>query len=167
MCTEQQAPCATCPWRRDATPIGADAPRRLVHGLISIFVPCSHGAEYIEPNWRERSVAALPTPCAGVAVFRANTNRAQFMPAILNTHKAEHVDVFSTPAEFVAHHTDMSVDDAQGMIDARSIASMCAEEMASLSHIYRDKLAAAALSEHVECKSHTTLNGDNDANDNS
>jgi hypothetical protein len=109
-------PCKGCPFRRD-TPAGdlGGSPTTTYVGQAHgpFWLPCHNSAGYGPETRRD------PThhQCAGAAIFRANTGRAELMPPALLHLPADTTEVFGSYAEFVAHHEEMSVEMAKTCLE--------------------------------------------------
>jgi len=55
--------------------------------------------------------------CAGAAIYRTHVGVAEKMPPSIATLPEDHALVFSSHAEFLAHHTGLTVDRAEGWLD--------------------------------------------------
>lgn len=102
-------PCHDCAFRRDSTPgnLGGSPALTYIGQAVGPFiVPCHmtypEGTDLSKREHREKS---LEWPqCAGMAVFRANVGVAHMLPDMIHKLPADHELVFSTFAEFLAHH---------------------------------------------------------------
>lgn len=104
-------PCSTCPFRRDSTPgeLGGSPVETFIGQTFGAFwIPCHECIDYSDPNWREQYEKGQ---CAGTAIYRANCHPANRPPELLKL-PADTELVFSTPAEFMAHHLRITVDEA-------------------------------------------------------
>lgn len=90
--TQHKKPCSDCPWSRRALKgwLGGDTPEQWLQVAFGeVKEPC-----HVHPNQQ----------CAGLAIFRKNICKAPRDGTILVLPKNTTL-VFSTPAEFLAHHT--------------------------------------------------------------
>ena len=107
-------PCAECPFSRASRPgaTGGAAATTYVgqaHGPFRL--PCHMAAGY-EDNRRDEG---LPQ-CAGAAMYRDLAGRAPLMPPEIHQLKGDPALVFSSPAELVAHHTQVPLWRAQALL---------------------------------------------------
>lgn len=107
-------PCKECAFARTSTPGelgGSEAEVYIGQTHGPFYIPCHMTYELGDPNLREN--LHCTGGCAGSAVFRANLGIDTLMPAGINRLPADHEAVFSTPAEFIAHHKRISIEDAE------------------------------------------------------
>lgn len=77
-------------------------------------LPCHKHCDFSDPNWKAK---VINTPqCAGAAIFRANIGIADSLPEAIHRLPQNHKAVFSTSAEFLAHHARMSLSQAVIML---------------------------------------------------
>lgn len=103
-------PCADCAFRRDSTPgnLGGSPATKYIGQSVGPFIAPCHltypkDIDLDKVEWREKSLQ-MPQ-CAGMAVFRANLGVDILLPDAVHKLPQDHVAVFSTHAEFLAHHT--------------------------------------------------------------
>lgn len=108
-----KAPCQKCPFRRVSIAgwLGSSTPREFMEQTLGDSpMPCHCTVDYSTPNWREEMESTTGGSsnarfCAGAIIFFSNMmklSRDRMRPAL----KADKVAVFSSPAEFFAHHHD-------------------------------------------------------------
>lgn len=123
-------PCETCPWRRDAAPgaLGGSHPFKYigqVHGPF--WLPCHNSPGYSNdcrnPQHRQ---------CAGAAIFRANIGVSESLPEQLDRLPADREAVLSTPVEFLAHHSGISVDAADALLKVATPKALLLLELADV-----------------------------------
>ena len=104
-------PCIECPWRRDSARgwLGPYAPEKWVeiaHGEAAI-------ACHITIDKSGPDVASWDQPglrqCAGAAIYRENVHKLPINRDIAVADEPDHEKVFSSPAEFVNHHTRLPI----------------------------------------------------------
>lgn len=106
--------CNDCPWRRVATP-GWLGPHDAVEWLEMIHgetpIACHQtivSNEEGEGDWEHESMRQ----CRGAAIFRANVAKHPRQPSVA-LGPADDETVFSTNAEFIAHHTGREMTDEE------------------------------------------------------
>lgn len=107
-------PCSECAFSRSSTPGelgGSHADVYIGQCYGPFFIPCHMTYEVNDEELRRN--LHCTGGCAGAAVFRANCGWDSAMPPGINKLPADHEAVFSSPAEFVAHHLQISVEDAK------------------------------------------------------
>lgn len=110
-------PCGTCPFSRSVRPGalgGGSIPQFIGQVCGPFFLPCHSQPNYGEIRSQMKSGAGgfeEARQCAGAAVFRANIGRpgtgANSMELTLPPDREK---VFSSYAEFVAHHGGITVE---------------------------------------------------------
>lgn len=111
------SPCKECAFARTSIPGelgGSEAEVYIGQCYGPFYIPCHMTYELGDPNLREK--LHCTGGCAGSAVFRANLGIDTLMPAGINRLPADHEAVFSTPAEFIAHHKRISLQDAMKLL---------------------------------------------------
>jgi hypothetical protein len=101
-------PCKECPFARacESGKLGGATPTKFVGQAHGPFVlSCHSDGEYDQST----ALAKWDTlaPCAGAAIYRANTGRAELMPEAIYSLPEDRETVFSSAAEFLAHHTGL------------------------------------------------------------
>lgn len=111
------APCKECAFRRDSEPgfLGGSPAETFVGQVFGPFmIPCHCACDFDDPNWKDKVFET--SQCAGTAIFRANLGLERTLPPQLHQLPANHDLVFSSPAEFMAHHKGISVSAAQQIL---------------------------------------------------
>lgn len=112
----QVRPCNECAFRR-SSPADFQVPGTLGGSPPTVYIgqtqgnfmiPCHKLCDFKDPNWRDKAFET--GQCAGAAVYRANLGLTP--PEPINTLPADHEAVFSSHAEFLAHHTGLTKEDA-------------------------------------------------------
>lgn len=110
-------PCSTCPFLRTCTPgqLGGSPVETFIGQAFGGFwIPCHEQIDYSDPGWRTK----FDTPqCAGTAIYRANCHPADRANLILVLPSSD--TVFSSPAQFMAHHLRISVEEAENRLGRR------------------------------------------------
>ena len=107
MAKQHTTPCRECPWRKTSMRgwLGGDTgqPENFVAASQSEHrMPCHMTVDYEQDDWRDQ--AEVAPQCAGRAIHFANQCKTPRNPELLRL-PANREDVFTFPAEFVAHHT--------------------------------------------------------------
>ena len=123
-------PCHDCAFRRDSKPghLGGSAPEVYIgqcHGPF--FIPCH--LTYGELTDEVRQNLNCTGGCAGSAVFRANLGVDTKMPPGINRLPADHDLVFSSEVEFIAHHRQISIDQAYYLLSKRPPIELLNDEL--------------------------------------
>lgn len=89
--------------------LGGSQPQTYVGQIEGPFLlPCH------EQYTQERSIRDPNNgQCAGAAIMRANLGIATKMPAMLHSLPADTSQVFASHAEFLAHHEQITLEEAQ------------------------------------------------------
>jgi hypothetical protein len=107
-------PCATCPWRRSATPgaLGSSEPATTFIGQAfgPFRLPCHETYDSSAPGWKAE--ANRSPECRGAAIFRANVGLTDRLPRALLSLPPNDVLVFTGPEEFLAHHERITISRA-------------------------------------------------------
>ena len=116
MKTGKKTPCAECPFSRKIEPgkLGGSSPETYIGQTEGPFwLPC-HMSKGYEGS---RTDHAAHEQCAGAAMYRDAIGRADLMPPELLRlpHNAELV--FSSHAEFMAHHRDIPLEVASEVLE--------------------------------------------------
>lgn len=125
-------PCPECPFNRSVKPgaLGGSPASTYVGQIVGPFaIACHMHIDFQDPAWREMTRYTQTPQCAGAAVLRANINVDALMPAEMPRAKPNRESVFSDLAEFVAHHTRMSIASARRWLTPDVIASMLKEQI--------------------------------------
>jgi len=119
-------PCKDCPWSRAITPsarkdtLGGSRPEVYVGQImLSFWLPCHNSPKYCDKASNVNEVSQ----CVGAATFRSNIGltRAQ-IPEPLLLLPENHELVFSTLAEFYAHHKCYQLSDAVKILTPQKVA---------------------------------------------
>lgn len=113
--TQHEKPCSECPFNRQATPghLGGSEPEEYIGQVNGPFwLPCHSTHDYTQ--LAERLDENKPQ-CAGGAIFRSHINRVTPKRHLL-VLPADHERVFSTFAEFLAHHKGISAREAVSLL---------------------------------------------------
>lgn len=122
-------PCPQCPFSRSVTPgaLGGTRPEAYVGQAAGPFtLPCHKHCDFDDPDWKAK--AALTPQCAGAAIYRTHTGVADKMPEGIPVMPAN-PGVFSSAAEFVAHHSGMPLAEAESIYSAGKIKSLAVEQL--------------------------------------
>ena len=110
-------PCPDCPWRRSTRPgaLGGSPPETFIGQAFGAYVlPCHNACDFGDPDWKAK---AIDTPqCAGAAIFRANVGIGKFLPPVLHKLPSDPGLVFNTAAEFLAHHREIPIENAEDLL---------------------------------------------------
>lgn len=109
---DPKVPCKECAFRRDITPGalgGADPEVFIGQANGPFYIPCHCFYKSDTPDWKDKAMQA--PQCAGSRVFRANIDNVNH-PSLLGL-EADHETVFSSPAEFIAHHRQITMEQAE------------------------------------------------------
>lgn len=112
---DPKVPCKECAFRRDITPgaLGGSPPETYIGQAYAPFaIPCHCHCDFDDPDWKKKAGPGETPQCAGVAVFRANIGAHGKLPAVLTPLEPDFKTVFGNPVEFLAHHKQISVDEA-------------------------------------------------------
>lgn len=125
-----QKPCRECAFSRSSTPGelgGSDATVYIGQCAGPFFIPCHMTYETNDQALREN--LHCTGGCAGAAVFRANLGVDVLMPKGINRLPADHEAVFSTNAEFLAHHRQISISEANEILARRPPLQLLKDEL--------------------------------------
>lgn len=112
----QVRPCNECVFRR-SSPAEFQTPGTLGGSPATVYIgqtqgnfmiPCHKLCDFTDPNWRDKAFET--GQCAGAAIYRANLGITP--PDPISKLPANHEEVFSSHAEFMAHHTGLSLEEA-------------------------------------------------------
>ena len=112
-------PCAECPFSRAIAPGGtggADASVYVGQAAGPFFLPC-----HMDPKYEENKRSPELLQCAGAAIFRANIGVDYRLPPALLHLSQDHKFVFSTPAELIAHHREISLHTAEDFMSSHPV----------------------------------------------
>lgn len=111
MSCDPKKACRECAFRRDITPgaLGGSAPEVYIgQTQAPFYIPCHCHYSADTPDWKDKAMQA--PQCAGSRIFRANIGNENH-ESLLGL-EANHELVFSSPAEFIAHHRGISIEEA-------------------------------------------------------
>lgn len=123
---QHKQPCATCPFKRTTKPgtLGGSPTQVYVGQTEGGFaIPCHERIDYNDPNWRQTFLDV--GQCAGAAIFRSNIGKASPRTALVLPADPE--TVFASHAEFVAHHDNITVEEAERQL-AETTPRQCVEQ---------------------------------------
>jgi len=106
-----QKPCSDCAFRRCSEPgrLGGSTAEVYIGQTYGPFlIPCHLTYPEMEEGERLHDKMHCMGQCAGSAIFRANCGMNDFMPSGMPKLEPDHEAVFSSPAEFLAHHKGIS-----------------------------------------------------------
>lgn len=107
----RRKPCRECPFTRSIAPgfTGGADPAVFVGQAVGPFLlPCHMDTRYAE----ERHSPEL-VQCAGAAIYRANIGAADRLPGAMLRCSPDPAAVFTSPAELLAHHRQVALEDAE------------------------------------------------------
>lgn len=135
-----QKPCSDCAFVRTSTPgnLGGSAPEVYVGQSIGpFFIPCHLTYELGD----EKLIGKLNCTggCAGSAIYRANLGVDHMMPEGINKLPADRDLVFSTHAEFVAHHRQITVEEAFDLLGSRPPLQLLKDELNKAHLLNKDR----------------------------
>jgi hypothetical protein len=114
---QHHSPCAECPFSRAVKTggTGGTDPRVYVGQACGPFLlPC-----HMDPRYSENKRSTDLLQCVGAAVFRSNIGVHNFigLPDFLLREPIDVEKVFATPAELLAHHMGISLEEAQALME--------------------------------------------------
>jgi hypothetical protein len=124
---QTEHPCAECPWSRQTRPglLGGAAPDVYVGQIVLPFwLPCHQARAY---DGKQSDVNAVHQ-CAGAAIMRSHL--AVEVPEPLLTLPPDRTRVFATLAEFVAHHTGVTLAVIERWLTPERLRALAAREWA-------------------------------------
>lgn len=104
-------PCDGCPYARATPPgqlRGVDVRRFIGQAIGPFLLPCHGYAD--RKGW---SLDPSKPQCAGAAMYRDLVGVAHKMPPALSREKGDPELVFANAVEFLAHHENMTLDEAE------------------------------------------------------
>jgi hypothetical protein len=122
-------PCENCPWARKSTPgaLGTISPAETYVGqaVIPFWLPCHES-----PNYRDKATDVNEVAqCTGAAIFRTNIGLTrERMPTPIALLPENHELVFSSLAEFYAHHKGIPVSEAAKILTPGEIRRLAWKE---------------------------------------
>lgn len=129
------APCNECPFRRVSTPgyIGKNVTAAVYVGQAAgpFWLPCHKEEQYNLQNPMESmNRVDQIAQCAGAAHYRANTGVAVLMPNEIHHLPPDRDKVFATPAELLAHHDQVTIEEAEEQLRKTPVTELLAIELA-------------------------------------
>lgn len=127
---QHKKPCGTCPFSRkvEAGKLGGSGPAAYIGQIhAGMWLPCHTGVNFDDPQWR---VDFTAPQCAGAAMFRTAV-AATVTPHILRLPVTE--AVFNSEAEFLAHHCQVTEDEAAVALTMLTPAMMAKHELSKAS----------------------------------
>lgn len=137
-----QKPCSDCAFRRCSEPghLGGSTAEVYIGQTRGPFlIPCHLTYPEMEEGERLHDKMHCMGQCAGSAIFRANCGLNQYMPAGIPTLEPDHEAVFSSPAEFLAHHKGISHFEALGQLMRQTPLDLMVIEMQKAEVEFLDK----------------------------
>lgn len=134
MCSK---PCKECPFRRDSVPGelgGNDHPEVFIGQAFAPFtIPCHMDPNY-DPAADGKTILAMRR-CEGAAAFRANAGipdrlKPETLARTARLFGEANSEVFSEPAEFLAHHAEVPLFLARLMLEFTPPAALAARQLA-------------------------------------
>lgn len=103
-------PCPECPFARHVEPgaTGGSSPEVFVGQALGPFLLSCH----MDPDYEKDRRSPKLRQCAGAAMFRSNIGVDHLMPKFLHYLPSNEEKVFSNPAELLAHHFRISIEEA-------------------------------------------------------
>lgn len=141
--TQKTECCGQCPFARSTPKTyldtrGQNGERFAGQAAGPFMLPCHMTAEF--PDFREHPEA--PPLCAGAAKYRANAGYAGYLPPGLGQLPPDHEAVFSNPAELLAHHEGITVEQAQENLGLNPVHHMTLREIARQSELTHVRIRA-------------------------
>lgn len=130
-------PCAECPFSRTVTPgaLGGSDPTVYIGQAFGAFwLPCHMSSGYMD----NRADHAKHRQCAGAAMYRDLNGLSDLMPEMILALRGDPNLVFSSHAEFLAHHTGSSVEEATEFLKTTPPGELLRIELARLYKKLRD-----------------------------
>lgn len=127
-------PCSECPFGRKtkAGLLGGADPTVYIGQARGPFVLSCHKDPDYEQSTALEKHAELKG-CAGAAIYRANNGLDKLMPKELYSLPENHAAAFSSPAELLAHHSEITLEEAEAFLKALPQEYWLAVEMSKLS----------------------------------
>jgi len=123
-------PCEGCPFARHVKPgaTGGSLPDRYIGQALGPFwLPCHMAPGYEENKFAPNNTEVIPQ-CAGAATYRANVGvMDKFPPSVLHAAPDREL-VFAGPDELLAHHLQISLAEAQKILQHVTPEMMLASE---------------------------------------
>lgn len=126
-CRDPKKACSECVFNRKCEPGalgGSDVTVYIGQIYAPFAIPCHLHCDFNDPEWKLKAGPGQTPQCAGTATFRANLGMKELRDqtpawAKLLTHEPDHETCFSSYAEFMAHHTGMTVEQAEEALSRR------------------------------------------------
>jgi hypothetical protein len=115
----RKKPCKECPFSRAIEPGatgGADPSVYVGQAYGPFWLPCHMDKDYTHATANQK--ANVLAQCAGAAIFRANVGVEDQMPPWVHQLPADTTLSFASPAELIAHHGKMSLEEAEEFLRA-------------------------------------------------
>lgn len=112
-------PCRECPFARWVKPggTGGSDPRRFIGQALGHFwLPCHMAPGYWDNKDKPNNHELIPQ-CAGAAIYRTNVGVADRFPATFLHAAADTEAVFASHAELLAHHLQVSRQEAEILLE--------------------------------------------------
>jgi hypothetical protein len=122
-------PCPECPFSKKVKPgrLGGSSPFVYIGQAEGPFaLPCHKHCDFGDPDWKKKT---LETPqCAGAAIYRSNVGASLAAQNGIPSLPAS-PEVFESHAEFLAHHTSVSLALAKHVLRSVTPHSLMEAEM--------------------------------------
>lgn len=107
-------PCKECPFARHVEPgmTGGSNPAVYIGQVIGPFLLSCH----MDPDYEKDRRSPKLRQCAGAAIFRSNVGVDHLMPTFLHHLPSDEEKVFSNPAELLAHHFKVHIEEADAFL---------------------------------------------------
>lgn len=137
---DPKVPCKECAFSRDVEPgaLGGSEPEVYIGQAFAPFaIPCHCHCNFSDPEWKQKAGPGETPQCAGVAIFRANIGAKGVLPAVLTPLEVNNDLVFSDPVQFLAHHKQISIDEAVAYLKSpgHKISDMVREQLSRQDNI--------------------------------
>jgi hypothetical protein len=130
-------PCAKCPFSKAVTPgaLGGSEPTTYIGQSVGAFwLPC-----HMSPGYEEdRANHAKHRQCVGAAMYRDLNGLSSELPPLLLSLKGDPTLVFSSHAEFLAHHKGMTLEEANTFLEVTPPNALHRVELIRLRRKLRD-----------------------------
>jgi hypothetical protein len=123
-----QKPCNECPFSKTIKPGflgGSDATVYVGQGYGPFWLPCHKNCDFSNSDWKKDVTAQQ---CAGAAIYRANTGRDHLFPSFMHRLPKD-ACVFESPEQLLAHHKNISLEEAAEFLRKHSPAYWYAREL--------------------------------------
>jgi len=92
---------------------GGSSPTVYVGQAVGPFLLSCH----MDPDYEKDRRSAKLRQCAGAAIFRSNIGVDKLMPEFLHYLPSDEEKVFSNPAELIAHHFKVPIEEADAFLN--------------------------------------------------